>query len=200
MHADNAPANSRVPSRPDGFPAKGYAWYFESPLARESSEPSNARLTELEAHIRRRHAVTDGTRGWEADFPMREEMEDHAGRTRSFIIECYEAGFGFTVRAREQTTRQPGYEFAAYSETSPYNALGRLRQKMYRGIATRHLTGQPGAYHMLHDTLRGHITSDGHGGAVLVVDGLAVGMENLASMLVTHEGWGFELRIVDALE
>jgi hypothetical protein len=114
--------------------------------------------------------------------------------------EWTEAGLGFTVRAREETTRQPGYEFAAYSETSPYSALGRLRQKMYRGVATRHITGRAGTYRMLHDTLRGHIASDGDGGAVLVVDGLPVGVENLASMLLTHEGWEFELRIVDALE
>jgi len=35
---------------------------------------------------------------------------------------------------------------------------------------------------------------------VLVVDGLAFGVDNLASMLLTHEGWSFELQIVDALE
>ena len=93
-----------------------------------------------------------------------------------------------------------GYEFAAYSETSPYSALGRLRQKMYRGVATRHISGSPGAYQMLHDKLSGRITSDGNGGVVLVVDGLAVGAENLASILLTHEGWSFDLQIVDGLE
>jgi hypothetical protein len=53
---------------------------------------------------------------------------------------------------------------------------------------------------MLHDKLSGRITSDGNGGVVLVVDGLAVGEENLASILLTHEGWSFELQIVDGLE
>jgi hypothetical protein len=144
--------------------------------------------------------VRNGEKSWEADFPMREEVEDHAGRTRTFVINCHEGGLGWTVRAREEGRRGAGYEFAAYSETSPYSALGRLRQKMYRGVATRHISGSPGAYQMLHDKLSGRITSDGNGGVVLVVDGLAVGEENLASILLTHEGWSFELQIVDGLE
>jgi len=53
---------------------------------------------------------------------------------------------------------------------------------------------------MLHDKLSGRITSDGRGGVVLVVDGTALGIDNLASILLTHEGWAFELQIVDALE
>ena len=139
-------------------------------------------------------------KSWEADFPIREEVEDHAGKTRTFVINCHEGGLGWTVRAQEEGRRGAGYEFAAYSETSPYSALGRLRQKMYRGVATRHISGLPGAYQMLHDKLSGRITSNGNGGVVLVVDGLAVDTENLASMLLTHEGWSFELQIVDGLE
>jgi len=138
-------------------------------------------------------------KSWEADFPIREEVEDHAGKTRTFVINCHEGGLGWTVRAQEEGRRGAGYEFAAYSETSPYRALGRLRQKMYRGVATRHISGSPGAHQMLHDRLSGRITSDGNGGVVLVVDGLAVDAENLASMLLTHEGWSFELQIVDGL-
>jgi hypothetical protein len=144
--------------------------------------------------------VRNGQQGWEGDFPIREEVEDHAGRRRVFVINCHEAGLGFTVRAEEEGSPGAGYQFAAYSETSPYSALGRLRQKMYRGVATRHITGSPGAYAMLHDKLTGRITSDGNGGVVLVVDGKVFGIENLAAMLLTHEGWEFELQIVDALE
>jgi hypothetical protein len=131
---------------------------------------------------------------------MREEVEDYAGRTRSFVINCHEGGLGFTVRAEEEGRRGAGYQFAAYSETSPYSALGRLRQKMHRGLATRHVSGSPGAYRMLHDKLSGRITSDGKGGVGLVVDGIVLGIEDLASILEAHEGWGFELQIVDALE
>jgi len=143
--------------------------------------------------------VKKGKQGWDADFPMREEVEDYAGRARAFVITCHEGGLGFTVRAEEEA-RRGGYEFAAYSETSPYSALGRLRQKMYRALATRHVTGSPGAYRMLHDRLNGRITSDGKGGVVLVVDGIPLGIEDLASILASHEGWGFDFQIVDALE
>ena len=138
--------------------------------------------------------------GWNDDFPMREDVEDYAGRVRAFVINCHEGGLGFTVRAEEEGRPGAGYEFAAYSETRPYSALGRLRQKMYRTLATRHVTGSPGAYRMLHDRLSGRITSDGQGGMVLVVDGIALGIEDLASILASHEGWGFDLQIVDALE
>lgn len=138
--------------------------------------------------------------GWYVDFPMREEVEDYAGKARAFVITCHETGLGFTVRAVEEGRGGAGCEFAAYSETSPYSALGRLRQKMYRGLATRHLTGSSGGYHMLHDRLSGRITSDGEGGVVLVVDGVPLGIDDLASILGSHEGWSFEMSIVDALE
>lgn len=137
---------------------------------------------------------------WASDFPIREEVEDYAGRMRSFVINCHEGGLGFTVRAEEEGCHGEGYEFAAYSETSPYSALGRVRQKMHRGLATRYVTGSPGDYRMLHDRLSGRITSDGKRGVLLVVDGIAMVFEDLASILESHEGWGFELRIVDALE
>ena len=137
---------------------------------------------------------------WDDDFPLREDVEDFSGRTRTFVISCRESGLGFTVRAEEEGAEGTGYEFAAYSETSPYSALGRLRQKMYRGLATRHITGSPGRYRMLHDTLNGRITSDAEGGVVLVVDGVPLGIDDLAEIFASHEGWGFEMQIRDALE
>ena len=137
---------------------------------------------------------------WQRDFPMREEVEDYAGRGRVFVITCHEGGLGFTVRATEEGREGTGYEFAAYSETSPYSALGRVRDKMRRGLATRHITGSRGAYQMTHDQLRGRISSDRETGVFVVVDGIPLTMEDLAEILSTHEGWGLELRIVDALE
>ena len=71
---------------------------------------------------------------------------------------------------------------------------------MYRGLATRHITGSPGSYRMLHDKLSGRITWDKEGGVTLVVDGVPLGIENLSSILASHEGWGFEVKIVDALK
>ena len=136
--------------------------------------------------------------GWRADFPLREDVEDFSGKARTFLIDCSETALGFTVRAQEQGT-EDGYEFAAYSETSPYSALGRVRQKMYRELATRHITGAPGGYRMLHDSLSGRITSDDDGGVLLVVDGVPLSLEEIGSILVSREGWSFELQITDSL-
>ena len=136
---------------------------------------------------------------WQDDFPMRDEVEDYAGRTREFVISCYEAGLGFTVRAEEEGANGLGYEFAAYSETSPYSALGRVRQKMHRGVAMRHISRRHGEYQMLHETLSGRIASDGRQ-VVLVVDGIPLGIPDLASILSSHEGFTFELKLTDGLE
>ena len=137
---------------------------------------------------------------WEKDFPIREEVEDFAGKKRTFEITCYERDLGYTVRAIEEPPEKIGYEFAAYSETSPYDALGRLRRKMYRGVATRHITGSSGSYHMTHEKLSGRITCDPDAGMLVVVDGVPLNMDDLARILETHEGFGIEIQIVDALE
>jgi len=135
--------------------------------------------------------------GWEKDFPRREEFEDFSGKMRTFIVDCHEGPWGYTIRAREENPKGEGYEFAVYSETSPYSALGRLRHKARRSMAIRHLSS---GHNMLHDKLRGRLASDGHGGVVLVVDGLAITIDKLTRLLSTHEGWEFELRIKDALQ
>ena len=137
--------------------------------------------------------------GWNTDFPIEEEVEDYAGRMRPFVITCFDTGAGFTVRAEERSRTDGGYQFASFSEISPYGALGRVRQKMYRGLATRHVSRSDGGYRMLHDELRGRITSDSRGNVALVVDGISLGIEELAYILASHEGWEFRLRIVDAL-
>ena len=137
---------------------------------------------------------------WQDDFPLRDEVEDFAGRSRVFSITCHQGPLGYTVRAEEQDTNGMGYEFGAYSETSPYAALGRVRQKMQRALATKHITGSRGNYQMPHDELRGRITSDGERGVIVVVDGQALSMNEVATILATHEGFEFELRMRSGLD
>jgi hypothetical protein len=127
--------------------------------------------------------------GWKREFPIYETIEGHSGRDRSFAIRCHEGPLGYTVRASEEGTNEPGYEFAAFSETSPYSALGRLRDKMHRGVATRYLSAKRQGPRMLHETLRGRISSDGQGGVVMVVDGIGLRIEDLETMLMSREGW-----------
>jgi len=136
---------------------------------------------------------------WKPDFPIHEEAEDFAGRKRSFVIDCHEGPLGYTVRASEAGKNRLGFEFASYSETSPYTALGRVRDKMARGLATRHLSSAKGPAEMLHDSLGGRISSR-DGEVVVVVDGIALDIDDLARFLAAREGWGFELRITDPLE
>ena len=71
---------------------------------------------------------------------------------------------------------------------------------MCRGLSCRHLTGRPSADHVLQDTLKGHIARSDETGVVLVVAGKAVSTENLATILGGHEGWTFELTVIDALD
>jgi len=137
---------------------------------------------------------------WSDDFPLTDEVEDYSGRTRTFIIDCHEVPLGFTVHAQEEGKDGLGYEFAAYSETSPYAALGRVRRKMHRALATRHITRLDNGYSMLHDEVRGRITWDQETGVALIVDGIRLSLEDLGSILSSHEGWSFELKIVDSLE
>lgn len=137
---------------------------------------------------------------YRSDFPIREEVEDFSGKLRKFIITCHEAPLGFSLCAEEEGKEGNGFEFRAFSEMSPYNALGRLRQKMYRALATRYITGKPGDYRMLHDSIKGRITSDNDGGALLIIDGIPLSMDEFERILRTHEGWSFTLNIKDSFE
>ena len=131
------------------------------------------------------------------DFPLREMVEDAFGVERSFLITCHASGINFAVTAEEEDRDGSGYRFTAYSETSPYNALGPLRERMYRSLATRHVTKTESGYRMLHDTLRGWISTDAAGEVVVVVDGIPLTMQDLREILAGHEGFQVRLEIAD---
>jgi hypothetical protein len=131
------------------------------------------------------------------DFPLRDTIEDASGKERTFLISYRSSGINFTVTAEEVGRNGLGYQFTAYSETSPYNALGLLRERMYRSLATRHITRAAGGYRMLHDTLRGRITVDEAGALVVVVDGVPLTMGDLQEILASHEGFQVRLEIAD---
>jgi len=142
--------------------------------------------------------MSEMQRPWDDDFPIWDEVEDHAGRKRTFEITFLELELGYRLQAQEVGKEGLGYEFVAFSETNPYNALGDLRGKMRSRMATRHLTGEPGAYRMLHDVLQGRLAWDGgKEEVVMVVDGEVLDLENLARILQTHEGWNIEIRITE---
>jgi hypothetical protein len=137
---------------------------------------------------------------WQDTFPIHDEVEDCCGTTRRFCISCYPAGLGYTLMAAEEGAIDQGYQFRAYSETSPSSALFRIREKMRRVLSRRDLSMSSALPELLHDRMRGRITSCDEGDVLLVVDGRAVDMGDLARILASYEGWEFELRIRDALE
>lgn len=137
--------------------------------------------------------------GWQDDFPIHDEVEDCCGAVRRFCISCHRGGLGYTLVAVEEGVTGEGYQFRAYSETSPYSALYCIREKIRRALSRRDITMSAGIPRLLHDRMRGRITSSEDEGVQLVVDGHALDIDDLARILRDHEGWDFELRIRDAL-
>lgn len=131
------------------------------------------------------------------DFPIYESVEDAFGRHRSFVITYEALGLGYQVEAKEEGKKGLGYEFSSFSETSPYNALGSLREKMYRTLSMRHITKGGSGYQMMYNMLRGRITRSHDKGLVLVVDGIPLDLEDLRQIFESQEGWQFRLEIAD---
>lgn len=133
------------------------------------------------------------------DFPMRETFVDFAGQERVFDITLRDVQLGYLVEADEVGKGYLGYQFATFSATSPYLALGDLRVKMRRALSTRHLKQSPEGHSLpAHDTLRGRITGDRDAeGPIFVVDGVPLSLEEFGRLVQTYEGWQFSFRFVD---
>jgi len=128
-------------------------------------------------------------------FPTSESFPDFTGKRREFVIELEVQSRGYFLRAQEKrrSGEEGGYTFAAYSPVDPFFALGLLRDKIRKGLATRYLlVVEHGRRTPSHDRLKGHI---GYGG--VVVDGEFIAFEELCSILDTYEGFQFSLTIVD---
>lgn len=100
---------------------------------------------------------------------------------------------GFFVSAREQHNGNillSGYQFEAFSGSSLADALGKLRARVRTGIATRFLAEDDHGLHMTHHRLAGRITNSG-----LVIDGRYLSMDELATLLRTHEGFRIRMEI-----
>lgn len=136
---------------------------------------------------------------WRKDFPLQQEAEDFAGRTRTFTVDCVELPMGYTVRAVENNTDHMGFLFESFSETSPYSALGKIRDKMRKALATRHITKSDYGYSMMHDELKGRITCDAQGEPALIVDGIHLTLDDLGHIFSSSEGFEFSLKIVESL-
>lgn len=125
-------------------------------------------------------------------FPASETFVDCCGKAHEFALELLETASGYFVRATERVSGEDGYAFAAHSETDPYLALGRLRGKIHKGLATRYLVAGEPQPRLGHGVAVGHISYGG-----VVVDGQYLTFDEFAAILSGHEGWQFKLEIVD---
>lgn len=131
----------------------------------------------------------------ETDFPLKDTYEDFAGRKRSFEITYEPVPTGFSIRAAEVGKKGYGYEFNSFDPDNPYLALGRVRDKIRRALATRYLH-KDGS--LTHDEVRGRITYlEDEDDVGLVIDGKPMTMYEFSQILRGREGWEFELRLVE---
>ncbi len=121
-------------------------------------------------------------------FPQKEYFLDFEGEKREFEYFVHQNDMGFMVWAKE--TKDIGYEFHAFSEVNPFNALGEIRQKIRKRLSTRYLQKEQGKYHLYHEEAKGQIS---HGGVIL--DGVFIPFEQLNEMIQTYEGFYIEIKI-----
>ena len=131
------------------------------------------------------------------DFPFREEFTDCAGQTRPFVISYFHASLGFGVQAEEEGKNGQGFFFREFDATSPYLALGRLRGRIQKALATRHIEERDrGNFQATHRTLRGRISySDDE--VAFVIDGKLLTLRQFGKMVETYEGFEFRLDIAE---
>jgi hypothetical protein len=125
-----------------------------------------------------------------AEFPKEDRFLDFEGRERVFEYMVHDVGLGYSVRAMER--KEEGYRFAAFSQSSPFPALGELRRKIRKRLSMRYLHREDGHLGLYHDEAKGHISYGG-----VVIDGQFVSFDEFISMIQTYEGFLFELNIRD---
>lgn len=131
------------------------------------------------------------------DFPIREAYSDYSGQARQFVISYFRTGLGYSVHAVEEGKDGDGYFFREFDPTSPYIALGQIRERIRQALATRHIEEyEPGVFQATHQTIRGRISS-GEGAVGFVIDGQILTLQQIGQMLATFEGFEFQLDISD---
>ena len=131
------------------------------------------------------------------DFPIRQAFTDCSGQDRYFGISYFRASLGFGVQAEEEGKDGQGFYFREFDATSPYLALGRLRGRIEKALATRHIEQrEPGDFQATHRTVRGRI-SYSNGEVAFVIDGQLLTLRQFGKMVETFEGFEFRLDIGD---
>ncbi|MCB1937549.1 MAG: hypothetical protein KDF59_16600 [Nitrosomonas sp.] len=126
-------------------------------------------------------------------FPHVETHVDVSGTNRKFVLNLREVGSdgGYVVRAIELEVKN-GYEFEAYSETNPFNALAIVRSKIRRGLAIKYLSLENECNALRFDEFQGRI---GYGG--VIIDGQFIPFTELCEILQVYEGFSINVSITD---
>ena len=126
-------------------------------------------------------------------FPHAETHIDASGTNRKFILSLREVGDdeGYVVRAIEPEV-EIGYEFEAYSETNPFNALATVRSKIRKGLATKYLSLEKEGAVLRFDEFQGRIDFGG-----VVIDGQFIPFAELCEILQVYEGFSINVSITD---
>jgi len=129
---------------------------------------------------------------------MEETYADFAGRERRFKTTLRETPGGLSAESVEMKDGPGGYRFQVVVPSGAAgSAYSELRKKMHRVLSTRHLKRDGGSWLPAHDVLRGRITSDPDAGEPLVIiDGEALDWAQFGRLLLTHEGFEFELALI----
>lgn len=133
-------------------------------------------------------------------FPFRDDFCDCCGQRRWFVISMDRVQLGYSIGATEEGAEdEHGYCFREFDPNCPYLALGRLRARIQRALATRHLEERaPAEFVPLHDTLRGRISySSERDEIAFVVDGKCLSLSQLTKIVQMYEGWEFKLDFLD---
>jgi hypothetical protein len=129
-------------------------------------------------------------------FPVTDEYYDYADNKRIFEINSQHSLNGWFLTATEQQAAEHGYEINAFSETSPYLALGEIRKKIRKALSVKYLDLSGNSVTLTHEKMYGSLIydreSESHG---LLVDGRFLSMDEFERILSGYEGWEFDFSI-----
>ena len=130
------------------------------------------------------------------EFPFEEIFIDHSGKPRHFNISILETTIeGYFIEAKE-ITKGGGYQFETYSSVSPFTALGRMRDKIRRELATRYTyKHENGQIALTHDKIYGRISYNG-----IIIDGSLIEFDHFIELLSTYEGSNISITLIDPSE
>lgn len=133
-------------------------------------------------------------------------MTDCAGEAHEFHFRTRLLGSMVAVDAFELKRGAPaGYRFQILGDTDEdlLSLLGRLVERMRRGLSVKHLAQSEHGLQIADRTVRARIDSDEttiERMPMLVIDGREVLWEEFGRMLMTFEGWQFRMEIGDRSE